>query len=254
MRERIIQSFMTYYTIALAEHEGAGTAYEYFMKAKVITRFLRSKSGSPKTVLIAGLPEKYGFSFDFVLLSQLLGAELKVIDDRQERLDEFQNIYQKLTEAGNIQSPPLKREKVDDLTEFSSAEKADLAISCEVVQRLENQSGYFQSVSGCAGELILFAPNAENSSHAGQSGLRTIALKQMRDLLSQTGRSVGDSGYIDMPPFPPGISRSEDQREKAQTGFVERFAFQVFLVWGNSERFFPRSIREKNSHIVYVSS
>ena len=71
------------YTYALAEGEGVGTAYEYFAKRLVLNRWLSSLS-IPKRILIAGLPEKYGCSFDFWLLAKEWQAELVIVDERED--------------------------------------------------------------------------------------------------------------------------------------------------------------------------
>jgi hypothetical protein len=69
------------YTLALAEGEGMGTAYEYYVKRMALRRFLDGRP-RPDSILIAGLPEKYGASLDFVLLGSELGAAAAVVDDR----------------------------------------------------------------------------------------------------------------------------------------------------------------------------
>jgi hypothetical protein len=64
-------------------------------------------------------------------------------------------------------------------------------------------------------------------------------------------RSAVISGYIDMPPFPPGITRSDAQREEATTG-----RFESAVMWGlgryaHVERLLPWAVRRRQSHIVY---
>jgi hypothetical protein len=54
-----------------------------------------------------------------------------------------------------------------------------------------------------------------------------------------------------MPPFPPGITRSEDERARATTGLLEATAMRGLGWYAQLERFFPRSVRKAQSHIVY---
>ena len=75
------------YPLALAEGEGVGTAYEYVAKRHVLRRWLGQVRGQlprnlPGRVLIAGLPEIYGTSLDYLLLAAELGWPALVVDDR----------------------------------------------------------------------------------------------------------------------------------------------------------------------------
>ena len=54
-----------------------------------------------------------------------------------------------------------------------------------------------------------------------------------------------------MPPFPPGITRSDEQREEAATGKMESVAMRGLASYARIERFLPQSIRRRQSHIVY---
>jgi hypothetical protein len=71
--------------LALAEGEGVGTAYEYFAKRLALGRWLK-QVGRPVRMLVAGLPQKYGSSLDFLLLAEELGAEVTVVDERPSAL------------------------------------------------------------------------------------------------------------------------------------------------------------------------
>ena len=61
------------YPLALAEGEGVGTAYEYFAKRLVLSSWL-AKLPTVRRLIIAGLPEKYGSSLDFLLIAQEMGV------------------------------------------------------------------------------------------------------------------------------------------------------------------------------------
>lgn len=83
------------HNVALAEGEGFGTAYEYYVKLKPLTALIFSKDMVKlRNVLIAGLPERYGFSLDFVILCNVLKCDkLIVLDDRNTALDNFNNLF-----------------------------------------------------------------------------------------------------------------------------------------------------------------
>src|SRR5262252_3111362 len=71
------------YVYALSEGEGVGTAYEYYVKRRVMSPLLRRLKPGAR-ILVAGLPEKYGTSLDFVLAGWERGARLLCADDRPE--------------------------------------------------------------------------------------------------------------------------------------------------------------------------
>ena len=73
------------YQIALAEKEGLGTAYEYFIKINLLNKLLNGKK--LKKILVYGLPERYGFGFDSLVLAYIHGASLVIVDERQDVLD-----------------------------------------------------------------------------------------------------------------------------------------------------------------------
>ena len=60
------------------------------------------------------------------------------------------------------------------------------------------------------------------------------------------------SGYIDMPPFPPGITRSDEQREQATQGAFEAVVMGGLRVYAHGERLLPGALRRRQSHIVYA--
>ena len=245
------------YPLALAEGEGMGTAYEYYVKRVALGKLLL-RMEPPRSVLIAGLPEKYGASLDFVLLATELGAQLTVVDDRQHAVERLrQGLHTLARMAG---APRLSPPAVTLLAGFDSLEtiqsRFDLALSSEVLQRLgpEARASYIAWLRQSARALALFCPNADNEAHNSRSGLAGLRLEEMRAMLvageEQEGR--GAVGYIDMPPFPPGITRSAEQREDATSG-----RFEAFVMWGlgryaRLEKFIPAAVRRRQSHIVYA--
>lgn len=59
-------------------------------------------------------------------------------------------------------------------------------------------------------------------------------------------------GYIDMPPFPPGIIRSAKQRKEAAGGTLEAIAMWGLGYHARLEPYFPNTWRRNRSHIVYA--
>src|SRR2546425_1279534 len=96
------RSIKSLYPLALAEGEGVGTAYEYFAKRLVLRRWL-ANCQTVRRVLIAGLPEKYGSSLDFLLVAEeLAAAEVVIIDDRQAFLDKARRSVQVAQASGEL--------------------------------------------------------------------------------------------------------------------------------------------------------
>lgn len=261
------------YTLALAEGEGMGTAYEYYAKRLALGRWLAGRP-RPASLLVAGLPEKYGASLDFLLLAGELGAAVTVVDDRPAALERLRGALAVLEE-----SPlPLARPTclLADLPGLAALRgRFDLALSSEVLQRLtpEERPAYIARLLALAPALALFAPNAGNPAHTGRSGLAGLRLEELRALVGDDGRPltadrwqqttndgavVGgrqpavNSGYVDMPPFPPGITRSDAQREQATQGRFEAMVMWGLRYYAHGERVLPGAIRRRQSHIVYA--
>jgi hypothetical protein len=55
-----------------------------------------------------------------------------------------------------------------------------------------------------------------------------------------------------MPPFPPGIIRSEEQRAQATSGSLEAFAMWGLAYYARLEHWLPTAVRRRQSHIVYA--
>lgn len=245
------------YPLALAEGEGMGTAYEYYVKRMALSRML-SGMARPQSILIAGLPQKYGASLDFVLLASELGAELTVVDDRQQAVDRLRDGMRALSRMDG--APSLNLPTVTLLTDLDSLATLqgsfDLALSSEVLQRLTpaGRAAYVARLRELSAALGLFCPNADNEAHNSISGLAGLRLEEMTELLGAGNEQSGGTitGFIDMPPFPPGITRSAEQREDATSG-----RFEAIVMWGlrryaHVERFIPTAIRRRQAHIVYA--
>ena len=87
------------YVLALAEGEGVGTAYEYFAKRLTLARWLKGGK-RPSSILIAGLPQKYGTSLDFLQLADELGAAVTIADERPFALEKLQGALQAAQKEG----------------------------------------------------------------------------------------------------------------------------------------------------------
>lgn len=249
-------SIKSLYALALAEGEGVGTAYEYFAKRLVLRRWLAGRQ-RPSRILIAGLPEKYGSSLDFLQLAQELGAEVTVVDERPSVLEKLQNSLAAAQKEGWLTAVAPQTIAVDTMTDLSAAVGPfDLVISSEVLQRLnpDERVGYVKQVWGMGTAVALFAPNGDNPAHTTISGLSGLRLDELKTLVSPPHPLTPSPllGYIDMPPFPPGITRSDDQREQATSGKLEAIAMWGLGYYAHAERFLPPSIRRSQSHIVYA--
>lgn len=245
------------YPLALAEGEGMGTAYEYYVKRMALGRFLAGLP-RPGKILIAGLPQKYGASLDFLLLASELGAEITIVDERRqaiERVRDSLGALDKIAGAPTIRPPALQI--VADLDSLASIDATfDMAVSSEVLQRLSPQGRerYVHRLSRLAASLALFCPNADNEAHNSRSGLAGLSLSEIGNLLRGCWNTAGEfqTAYIDMPPFPPGITRTAEQREEATSG-----NFEALVMWGlqryaHWEQYMPIAIRRRQAHIVYA--
>ena len=78
-----------------------------------------------------------------------------------------------------------------------------------------------------------------------------MALSELKALAEVAG-SLVDAGYVDMPPFPPGLTRSADQRKRAAAGHLEGLAMVGLCYYAKFESYFPSAWRRDHSHIVYA--
>src|SRR5205085_12552896 len=162
------RSIKSLYPLALAEGEGVGTAYEYFAKRLVLINWL-AKLPRVRRLLIAGLPEKYGSSLDFLLIAQEMGvSDVTIVDERPPALDKGRQSLaaaQAVGELTGMQPDYLLVNDVAHLVQLAAG--FDLCLGSEVLQRLEatDQRQYVQRVANLAPFLALFAPNGDNPSH-----------------------------------------------------------------------------------------
>lgn len=254
----ITHSIRALYAPALAEGEGVGTAYEYYAKRLVLSRWLGA--WRPRRILVAGLPEKYGSSLDFLLLAADLGAEVTVLDDRQSALDQLREALAEAARSDQSQMLSFARPDcrlTPDLGGLANiAERWELLLSSEVIQRLPDDARqrYVRAALQLAERVALFMPNADNPAHTNLSGLSGLVLDELRMLVmaAEANHLNWQTGYMDAPPFPPGMVRTELQRQQASTGAAERLAMWGLGYYARLERFFPAELPRRNAHIVYA--
>ena len=248
------RSIKSLYPLALAEGEGVGTAYEYFAKRLVLAAFLKSIP-PPGRLLIAGLPEKYGSSLDFLLLGEELAvAEVVLIDDRPAALERNRQSLISAQSVGQLNRVTPQYVLAADISRLDELKgNFDLCLGSETLQRLSDsdRAQYVRRISSLSPVAGVFAPNADNGHHTTLSGLAGLSREEMRGLVS-TRAGVRDVGYIDMPPFPPGMTRSAWQRSQASSGQVEALAMWGLGWYARMESLFPGAWRRTHSHIVYA--
>jgi len=239
------------YAYALAEGEGVGTAYEYYVKRRVLAPLLRTLPAAA-SVLVAGLPEKYGTSLDLVLAASERGARTLLVDERAGAIERARTAIDTATRAGKLPAAKVELQAIPSLADLSALPSHDVVLSCEVVQRLSGdaQRRYVQAIGELAPHGIAFVPNSENRSHLAISGLSGLDRRSLRALFES--RPVR-TGYVDLPPFPPGIKRSEAQRARASTGLTEAVAMRALEIYSVSERLLPSRVKRRFAHIVYAS-
>ena len=247
------RSISSLYPLALAEGEGVGTAYEYYAKRLLLARWLAHRR-PPHRLLIAGLPEKYGSSLDAFLLAQELAAtEVVVIEDRAWALEKCRQSLRAAQAAGQLTRtrPQFLPVKEMGLAESVTGE-FDLCWSSEVLQRFDavGRQRYIACFANRAHRLALFVPNGDNSAHRRISGLAGLSLNELRALIEPEGASAA-FGYVDLPPFPPGLTRSAAQRERAVSGKLEALAMWSLGNYARLEMFLPSRWRSRHAHIVY---
>jgi hypothetical protein len=240
------------YPFALAEGEGVGTAYEYVAKGafmRPLSQELTRPHGAPPRVLVAGLPEKYGSSLDFSILAEALDGELLVVDDRPAALERAEKVVRALQSGGRLTGLRVQFRALGALAEVATLPPHDAVLSCEVLQRIPvgSRAAFADGLRSLARRGALFVPNSENGSHLKISGLGGLSGAELSGLFPGAF-----CDYVDMPPFPPGIKRSADQRSRASTGVLEAVAMRGLDSYCRAETFVPAFVKKHFAHIVCV--
>ena len=233
----------TLYSLALSEGEGIGTAYEYFIKLKLLSKFVKGKK--IKNVLIYGLPERYGFSIDFVLFGQINNFNITIVDDRKERIKSFERIINKLIKKGLLLKRPrvIKLKKLNNL---SFDKRFDLLVCSEAMQRLSNKEkiNYIRLISKISKYAALFVPNKNNKMHSTLSKLNGLSLDELKGYFNKA--SILNIGYIDIPPFPPGLKKNKRKEQ------INKLFSLLLIAWTRLERLLPKTIKRRIAHICYI--
>lgn len=243
-----------YYPMALAEGEGAGTAYEYYAKERRLSQlFATLRPGT--SLLVAGLPERYGYSLDFLSVAARTQARVVVTDERVERLEAISQLIDSAPDILQPRPPRIEYVKVPTVEAIGEQQERefDLVLSCEVIQRVAvaKRPQFLASLARSAQNVAVFAPNGGNPEHARRSGLEAVDLEELLHMVRGAGR-VLSAGYVDMPPFPPGLARTKQQRGQVLTSRTLRFLLKGLEKWCLLEGLVPRPLRKRLCHIVYV--
>ena len=201
--------------------------------------------------MIGGLPEKYGLDLGTVRFAAGCRCQMVVVDHRPQALAALEAL------SGEIKSRP----KIELRPAASLAQPLDeqalifdLWVSTSAIQMLDSAGvlSYLDHVRRHARCAVLFAPNKDNGAHLTISGLDGFHLSQLVTLCARARLRVLESGYLDLPPFPPGIKRSEEAKAKASTSLLARGGMVALEWWGRLERYFPRGLRRRYGHLVYA--
>lgn len=251
------RSIRSLYPLALAEGEGVGTAYEYAAKRQVLRRWLKQtgmQTLPPGAFLIAGLPEIYGSSLDYFLLAQEMGRPVLVVDEDRDLLRKGEQALMHAQRAGYLAGLQPRFVQVQNLAQMAEmTTPVCWAICNEVLQRLDpaGRRSYAKRLAELAAIVTLFAPNGGNQAHVTSSGLAALSPAEIREVLAQLPGNHQAGGFCDLPPFPPGISRSAEQRTQAETGRAEALAMWGLDRYVRREQWFPAGWQQKQAHIVY---
>ena len=201
------------YKVARVEGEGYGTAYEYYSKINFLINLLKKREIS--RVLIYGLPEKYGFSMDkLIIFGKILKVrEIDIVEPRRERLDKFIRISKILKLDNYVNNIFIK-----ELHRFTPTKTYDLIVSTDVFHRLSHneKKKYSETVIKKSKYYIIFVPNKK----IGENELKTLF------------NDYNLFDYIDCPPFPSGkkIKRNE-QKGNIKISLKDKLFLRVLLVW-----------------------
>lgn len=248
-----------FYKTAVSEDEGFGTAYEYMMKDRLMRKFIPSKV---ENILLAGIPEKYGYALNVLILTDQFAKETLVIEDRPERLRRFEKILAEASKQGLIKHPEVIKTKLVQSVEKYKIEKTySMIVSMEVIQRIEDekQKDYLDYLLDHGNMIYVFSPNVYHEAHRLVTHLDTIEPFEMAKLIDTKKGKVLKAGFVDCPPFASGKELTQEQREaglKKSAGIMQKMKLKAMLLVLNTltyrEHILPHSSRKKNSHIAFL--
>ncbi len=237
------------YSYAVAEGEGVGTAYEYYVKRRIMSPILRDV-GPGARFLVAGLPEKYGTSLDFVLAAFEGHAHVLIVDERRAALDRAREAVH--ASGAALAGVDIEYRLLASLEGVRSLSRQDVVLSCEVAQRMTPtaQTEYGRAIVALSPRGVVFVPNSENASHTAISGLAGLDRNALRSILGPQAGLL-EVGFTDLPPFPPGITRTASQRTRASQGTLEAVGMWGLQIYSAAEPWLPDALKRRLAHIVY---
>ena len=243
------------YHLALWEGEGLGTAYEYSVKLKLLRRVV-SRMGPPRRVLVGGLPEAYGVDLSLALLAGWYDCQVVVAEDREPLLQTFFRGLEAPPLAGRVDPGRFEMRLLDTLARptLPGDEPFDLWVTTSSIQRLDaaERAAYMAQVRATARSAVIMVPNKDNRAHTTITHIDGIYLPDLVALCQQAGLAVREADYLDLPPFPPGITRSAQAKEGAANSPIERLIMVGLEGLASVERFWPRFAKRPFSHIAYA--
>lgn len=222
-----------FYNLALIEGEGLGTAYEYLAKRRILKPCFKNEK-----ILVYGLPEKYGFSLDLLYFLDKSDCEIHVYEDRKEKVRQYGKIIKTLLKKRIIRRTPLI---IDEIKE-----SYDFVLSSEVIQRFNPKElqSYFLNLKNSSKKAIIFFPNGNNKAHYFLTKLRGYKPES----LSRLFYGKVESGFVDMPPFPPGLRVKSDRTHQNLKLLIPLLSLWLFV-----EQICPRFVKKRFCHIAYLS-
>ena len=240
------------FELATEEGEGFGTAYEYFVKINLLNNLLAGRE--IRNILIAGLPEKYGFGLDALLFAQLWQSAVFVVDERGEILDKFIKLQSALRTKNLLAIDKMEVNHIGDFGNLKLDRHFDIAISCAVVQRIKKEArcNYINQLFDSSDSAIIYAPNKDNNGHLKITGLSSISKAEaLLWCTNLKGHSIRRKiGFIDTPPFPPGV-KSNVVSKKTNIGLT-KFICGGLEVWHYLDLALPEFFKRRLSHIIYL--
>lgn len=239
--------FKTLYSLATSSEEGIGTAYEYFVKIKKLNKIIKNL----RSIAIFGLPEKHGVSLDFLLFAKNKNLKTTVYEDREDTLKKLLKAVEKHIDLGSSLKLIIKK----NLLDMEEKERFDCLVNSDCLQRFENNEReiILLKAKKMSNISIFFMPNEDNISFVKTNlNRKTVSSDEILNCCAKNNIKIIESGYIDMPPFPSGISLSKEKREKIKNSIFINIIFFGLICWSLLEVVLPEVIRKRFSHIFYI--
>lgn len=255
------------YEIAALEREGWGTAYEYYSKLPYLNKSFENEKNID--VMVLGLPEKYGYSMDFILYCYLnIVKRIIVFDERKEKIDNFSKLLTSFNK--NISKyigiiPDTEILKTNSWNELKNY-NVDITLSCEVFQRLDNTSKdmFIDFIRNNTRKYLVFVPNGNDIAHKNVSTLKTLSIDELTGIFRDT--EITNFGYVDCPPNPPGITLNKNKNKnisvdtKDDSTITDKLKGVIiyillstwYIVFEQKISFLLKNFFESNAHIVFV--